>query len=252
MRRPKFLHELLAALVENVNFVISYETVTNNGDGTFTLNEICDFHHAQPGMSVTIGGKSYVIVDYDTTAKTLQVKGTDTISVLTFDLYEPKFFHGTPIQQETELTKIKTSDKTPMIYLIEPYKQVFDTDALSAIDRTVDCSICFLTQADISRWLTEDFYHNSITPMKNLFEDFLIILKESNLFYSALQKASPVYHTKFGINLKAGGTNQLLFSEKLSGLAVDISLQIYKDDSCGCGDGQTFIQRDLGEYLQIS
>lgn len=252
MQRPKLLHELLKGIISPVSYIISFDSVTTISAGVYRLNGICDFHHAQPGMSVTIGGNVYLILDYSDSGKTMTVQGTVAIVVSSFSLYKPFFFHGTPIQQQNELSKFPLSGKTPMIYLMEPYKTEYDYEATSSIDRQSDFTLCFLTQADISKWLTEDFYHKSISPMKNLFEDFMTVLIDSNLFHTVKQKAKPVFHTKFGINIQGSDDGKLYFAENLSGVSVDLSIEIYKDDSCGCGDGITFLSRDLGEFLQVS
>lgn len=234
MTRPKFLHTILSEITAGMSFPVSYDSVTDNAGDSFTLNGVCDFHHVQPGFTVTIGGHDYLIVDYDATAKTITVEGTDPLSALTFNLYKPIFVHGTPMQQEAELKKISLSVKTPMIYLMEPYHTENDYTALTSIDQRCDFTLCFLTQADIPKWLTKDFYHKSITPMKSLMEDTIQALVDSNLFYNVKQKAEPKFYTKFGINIKEQGTKQPYFSENLSGVGVDLHLEIYAVQVCEC------------------
>ncbi len=60
---------------------------------------------------------------------------------------------------------------------------------------------------------------------------------DSNLFYTVKQKTSPKFYTKFGITVIESGTKKLKFSEKLSGVGVDLKLEIYRIDGCECGTG---------------
>lgn len=238
--RPKLLHEIIADIISAMIFRVSFKSVTDNGDGTFTLNDVCDFHHCQPGFPIKINGNDYEIVDYDYSTKILIVKGANSIGVNSFILDKPFFFHGTPVQQEAELTKIQLDDKVPMVYFMEPYETETDYSPQSSIDRRTEITLCFLTSVNIPKLVTDDLYHNGINPMKNLMEDVIQALIDSNLFYVRKQKDNPKFYTKFGINIANYGTKKLYFSENLSGVGDKIKLEIYHTTECECSDEGAF------------
>jgi hypothetical protein len=243
MSHQSLLHEILADIMSRMSFPVSYTNAVDNGDGTYTLEGITNLHHLQPNFIVTIDGVDFEVWDYEEDGCTwtvLLAAGNNPLPAFpnTFELYKPFFFHGTPVQQEIELNKISDlSQKTPMAYLMEPYDTEENYDEESSIGSTSDIKLCFLTQADMKKWLTDDFYKNAIKPMVNLYHDFMKALIASNLFYTVKQKARPVYHTKFGINIKDFGTKQTYFAEKLSGVSVGLKTEMYKIDPCApCTD----------------
>jgi len=238
MIKQRTLPDILNELIEDASFIIEYKFATDNGDGTYTLAGVCDIHHIQPGFFVTIGGLKYRVKDYIKVSGILTIVLEAGIHPLpaapgSFELYKPFFFHGTPMMEEVELKKVSSlSKKTPMIYLPEPFRTKMDHTFNSSIDRRCDFTLCFLTQADIPKWLTKDFYHDAINPMNNLVQDFFSLLENSPLFYTTLQKGESTFYAKFGINIKELGTKKLYFSENLSGVGVDLRLEIYKEEHC--------------------
>ncbi len=239
--KQKTLSEVLAPLIASLVFPIDYITAVNNNDGTYTLTGICDIHHTQPGATVRIGGADFVVADYVASGSKwniiLKEEDGAVLPALpsapgTFNLYTPYFFHGTPIRKEKELIDTPLDKKTPMIYLMEPYKTELDFSPESAVDRRCNATLCFLTQADVANWLTDDFHHKAINPMYNLLQDFIQGMIDSNQFCTVRQKASPKFHAEFGINIKEAGAKKPIFSQNLSGVSVDIFFEIYMEESC--------------------
>lgn len=248
--RAKLLHQVISEILSGTTYTVEFETSTDNGDGTYTLTGICDFHHLQTGFTVTIGGYDYTVSSFNADSGTMILSGNQTIIPTSFTLYKPKFFHGTPIQQHNELPEQMT-DKVPMVYLIEPYDIKTSGDPLSNIASTVNCTLCFLTEADHDNSSTDDLYSSAVIPMKNLMEDVLNAFEQSNKFYTVEQSESIVYHSKFKITVREPGTKKLFFSDNLSGVTAEIRLEVYDENICGC-DSVTYIARDAGEFLQIS
>lgn len=276
MARPKFVHELLGDLIAAKTFTVSFDSVTDGGIITYNtsttvgtvqtwiLNEVCDFHHAQPGRTVTIDGNSYVIQDYDIDEKTLTVTGADPISVTSFNLYAPIFTHGTPMAKQAELSGATIKEITPLILLMEPYEPVEDSNPRSNIEYKASVVLCFLTEAELSQE-TDDLYYMGITPMKNLMEDVVELIKKSPAFYSREMTVKPRYHTKFEVRMREPGPKAVYFDKHYSGVSIDIELQVYKDYACDCpeaviaddtddcvhelGDSVAFTIDDLGSAL---
>lgn len=253
MVRPAPLHNILAYLLSRMTFTIKFKTVTDHGDGTYTLNKLCDFHHAQVGFYITIDSKRYRIVEQNPLAGTMIVRGPDPITVKEFDLYNPFFFHGTPLAGQVALSKITDMNKkTPLLFLMEPFVTEEDYSTMSSIDRRVDFTLCALSQAQTDKWSTDQIYDMTITPMANLIQDYTRMLMDSNFFYNAKMKSRPKFYTKFGIAIQGMGTKKLYFSEKFAGVGVDMHLEIYRLDPCNDCLQNKFIQADSGFFLMTS
>ena len=124
------LIDIIRAVVQDMSFPVTIKSVSNSGN-IYTITT-CDIYHAQPEFELIIGGQKYVIKEI-TAPDTIKVEGLSPIVVTTFDVYEPFFFHGTPIQQGVELIQDKKADnKTPMIWLYEQFTETFFKENLLA------------------------------------------------------------------------------------------------------------------------
>jgi hypothetical protein len=240
MHQP-LLHEVLRDIISGMTFPVRFTLAVDNGDGTFTLSGIKKIHHLQPGFTITIAGIDFIVKDYihnDCDYDVVLFAGSNSLPSApgTFNAKQPYFTHGSPTRKNVELgpDKIPIQDINPIIYLMEPYDTEWIDDANSAIAYKSDITLCFLSQADVSKWLTDDFYHLTIDPMVILWREFMAALKASNLFYSTIQRSSPIYHTAFGINVKEKGTDKLYFSQFQSGVSVKLRLEVDKIDPCLC------------------
>lgn len=256
MKKQKLVTDVLSNIVSRMSFPIEYRAMTYT-DTTVTLFGLCDIGHIQPNKVVTINGLNYTvlsygedIVNYKVTLKKAASQAAPPESG-TFYLYTPHFFHGTPIQQETELSHIKNQQlKTPMIYLMEPYTSKIDNSWESSIYSRSKVTICFLAEADIHKLKTDDLQYTAVKPMFNLCQDFIAKLIEARMFYTDELTYDITYHSKFGINVKDAGTKKTLFTENLSGVSLDITLELYTDQSC-CSDNK-FLLTSQGLYLEAS
>ena len=218
--------DVVRSLSDLLEFTVGITSMTDNGDGTYTLGT-CNTYHLQPGFTVTIGGEDYVIESVIRNEE-IVVSGTVTIIDPTFVAYTPFYYHGTPIQVSRELTEINVaSDKTPMVYLSEELKEkYFARD--SAIDREVPCRIFFLTQCDFENWLTEDYHNQAINPMRELALEFVELCKRSKLIGKL---------TEFDINTMqrvgvstSGGNKKNFANAHLSGVELLITLPINREN----------------------
>lgn len=238
-----------------MTFPVEYKSATSTSTSVI-LDGICDIRHIQPGKVVTIDSVVYRVVSYAAVGSNFRVTLSKTSAQPappdsgTFELYLPKFFHGTPMQQEVELKHIKDNQaKTPMIYLMEPYTSDIDNSWESSIYSRTNVTLCFLAEADINKLMTNDLQYNAVKPMYNLCQDFVAQMIESRMFYTDELKYKITPHTKFGINVKDAGTKKTIFTENLSGVSLDIRLELYCDQSC-CQD-QNFLLTSQGMFLQV-
>lgn len=265
MRKQKLLTDVISNIVGQMTFPIEYKSIASTSATAFTLYGICDIRHIQPGRTVTINSVAYKIVAYspDIVGSNYVVTFSKTSAQDfppdsgTFYLYTPKFFHGTPMQQEVEFTHIKDQRlKTPMIYLMEPYTSKIDNSWDSSIYSRSRVTICFLTEADIHKLKTDDLQYNAVKPMYNLCQDLIEKIVDSRMFYTDELEFDITYHSKFGINIKDSGTKKTLFTENLSGVSLDIRLDLYKDQSC-CTDNnylltsEGYLVNEDGKFILV-
>lgn len=246
--KQKLLPDILKELINGSTFTVGYNYLTADGSNTYTLSGICDLHHIQPASKIIINSVEYKVKEYDKDLKTITVTGTpQPPDVGVIILQRPYFIHGTPIAANTEAGKTPLEIKTPLIYLMEPFDTYVNNDFNTSIYANCKFTLCFLTQAKTQKWRTDDFYYNAIRPMANLAEDFINILNNSNLFFNDRTSYNIKYYTKFGINIAGLGVKKLYFSENLSGVGVDLSVDIYKLDECCVIKPPTILDIELRE-----
>lgn len=229
--------DIIEAVINSMTFPVKILSVATNA-GVQAV-KTCDILHAEPKRKVTIGGKEYVIKDIDPSTNTLFLIGTPPITApVTFNLYSPKFFHGTPIQQGMELEKKqKATDKTPMVWLHEQFTDTFYEDLSENKERDVRMRLFFLTQASYKSWLTEHSYHNAIKPMRRLAEHFIETLKtfavngEKRFDTDKMSYDFINYHS-FGVFISNRGMEKSLWADELAGVELAINLPVNRITSC--------------------
>lgn len=225
--------ELLRQVVEAMQYSILVEAVQGNSDGTQTLT-CCDIYYAEPGRIVTINSNQYTIVDIDPKLKTITVSAGAAIAENTsFPLYPVYFFHGTPKDTNVETNQIPdAATKYPMIWVSEIFNEQTYT-LLDARDRSADVNIFFITQANPELWLTKDYYHNAIGPMRRLYVHFMDELtKQPGTFYTIEMKDSTTAYPQFGEYIKWRGIDKNLFADRASGILLQTPIVINKDFVC--------------------
>lgn len=229
--------DILNEVVSGMEFPVAIDSVVDNGDGTQTLS-CSDIYHAQIGFDVTINGLSYKITDFNQTNETITVTpnftGTATISSgISFYMYTPFFFHGTPIATGQDLKEYSNAnDKTPMVWLWENYTER-NNDDFNSVAREIDVELYFLTQANFALWKTDDAYSKAIKPMRRLMSKFIEEVKLRDDLFSAdeLTYESDNY-SKFGIFIRSKGSTSNLFVDQLSGCDCRLTLKLWDKTVC--------------------
>src|SRR3990172_385101 len=155
--------DVIGEVVSSMSFVVQIVSISTSGE-VHTLT-VCDVFYAQPGFKLTIDGNTYTIVDV-LAPDTIIVRGSAAIVLLSFFLYPPFFFHGTPIETNVQLVQeSNASNKTPMIWFLENFTKRFFYNSEDTRERQINFRLFFLTQANHEQWL-DDAYHNAIEPMR--------------------------------------------------------------------------------------
>lgn len=224
--------DILRAVADQIDPTITIDNVVDNGNGTYDIIT-CDVKYAIVGFSVTIGSNQYKIIEVDDT--TITVSGSVAITAETFDLYPVYFYHGTPIETNAQLEQVNNaSDKTPMIWVLENINETIYRQEDTNLDRSINCRIFFLTQADNERWFNDDAYLYAIEPMRRLMQMFIDII-ESNVgsFYTDDLTYNSTAYSKFVVYISNKGTLKNMFADKLAGVEANIgSLIVVKGYEC--------------------
>jgi len=221
-----FVRNVLSAM----DFTINILTNTNNGNGTHTL-VLDDVKYLQKGFKQQIGTNTYTIEAVNATSKTVLVKGS-TVAVTSFTPYLVKFFYGNIRETGNELKDyLQSRDKTPMLYLYEEFRERFNEEPDTNIERESDLRLFFLTQADFQDWQRQDFQDNAVMPMRRLAEQFIEQLKNTKLV-ADLTNYETTTKTRFGVFVSEKGINTGYWADNLSGIELRITIELDKPENC--------------------
>lgn len=226
---PKQITDIIETLVNQLTFSDTINNLIDNVDGTFTI-EVCNTYHVQPICSkIDIGGTLYKVtqvVNNTSITFTASVAPVGT----TYSIEGPKYFHGTRIAINNELTQITIgSNKIPMVFVWEVIRETFNLDEENRIERNSDLRIFFLGQRPPGVDKTDTLYADAVTPMWNLSHEFVKLLKNTSCTIGELDgNFTLINFAKFGVESAAGATDSF-FNEELSGTELRIDLPILKD-----------------------
>lgn len=238
--------DVIASLIDSLTFPVEIISIVNVGSGKHNIT-VCDMYHAQPGFTVNIGGKDYVITDIVPSVSSecgtrvydvLKVKGdAANITATTFDMYPPFFFYGTPMAEGTELAQEnQAKKKTPMYWLrLDDFSDhVYPNDGLERRERDIKFRIYPLTQADHEKWLTAQATKEGVKPMYRLAEILIKAIEAMPQRFDtdSLEYDIPAIFPKFGVISINRGVEKSLWHDKLSGVELSISLTVYKQTRC--------------------
>jgi hypothetical protein len=220
--------DIIESIVNLLSFDYAITSVTDNLDGTYTLTSN-NTYHLQPTFVVSIDSVDYTVVSVVRNTN-IVVSGTVLPTATSFTVYTPYYFHGTPVQVSNELTEINvSSEKTPMVYLSEALKEKYFGRG-SAIDRTTNCRLFFLTQCETS-WLTERFHSDAIQPMTDLANEFIEKLRASKLIGNFEENGYEIT-TLQRVSIETSGKGKKNFAnECLSGVELNIELPIVRGNN---------------------
>ncbi len=226
---------IIKSIVDNIDLSIKVKTITidiapvGGVDGKFTLTT-CNTKWLQPKkFSITIDAIIYTIESV-VLNESFTIIGSEEPTIFEFNIYPPKYYHGTIIQTTNELDKIlKASDKTPMVYLVEPFKEK-KLKIDHANDRIASLRLFFITQAEYGNWLTKDFWTDAIPQMQSLWEEFIESAAKSK-YVGLIEEFETIAHSKLRLKT-ADQKGKDLFNSNFSGVEMEIDLPIVDMECC--------------------
>lgn len=228
------LIDFLRAIVESMEFPVVIKSVVEVA-GVFTI-VVDDVYHAQATYTMEIGGNDYVITSVDDETNTIVATGSASITVTEFEMYAVHFYHGTPIEANTEIDKTATrfDGKTPMVFVMESFTEDYDDDIESIIERKVSPRIFCLTSADFDKWTTANFQTHAIRPMSRLVDNLREKIRTTRRVDYENAASHTTTHYRFGVYITNKGTEKSLFVDKLSGQEFVADLTLYKLQNRSC------------------
>lgn len=147
--------------------------------------------------------------------------------------HNPLFMHGTPSSVNGEYVRIKTKrtlKKTPFIWLLETHPD----DTLppdSSIKIAFNVRLFFMDWCNEKKWSNNDHNERAVKPMRNLVEMFLDVIREDYSF-KTLQGYQTRDRARFGVEVTNQGNTRKIIDEDLSGVELNIRLELYDTSIC--------------------
>lgn len=217
--------DIVKEIVENLDRNVN--PTMWEGSKAFT----CNTKWAQVGHFVEVEGNTYTIEDVEH-CKSITLNNVPTPGII--KLSQPKFFTGTLIETNNELTDLKSDfDKVPLVYL----KQLFDIeDNLqnnSPYLEVGSLELIFLSNVDSKRWVYNlDYYENVIKPTDGLYCELMEAFKKDHRV-GKIKKSKKTMRVKYGVYILKGNLEQI-FNDSLSGWEVFLELPINKCNKNCC------------------
>ena len=142
--------------------------------------------------------------------------------------------HGSPSSVDKEYAQVdqRTLNKTPFIWLLAPYDED-KGEGDSALDCSFSARLFFMDWAYNQGWQNDQHNTNVIVPMENLRDAFNDVIDASYSFRSTTTVRSKP-RSRFGVIVSNKGSDKTIINEDLSGLEVNVDLDLFDTDICKC------------------
>lgn len=226
MRR---LIPILEYIVANLNYVVKVSNITDNGDGTYTL-ESCDTFYITLHTTFDVSGVTWTVTDFnidtDFTVKPL-ISGATFPNVSQITLPQIGFLSGTLKDAQGERGTIRRNSQEiiPVIWNREPMTLDRNRDFESPMYGELDLELYILNNCDTVDWFNGDHHKYCVEPMMNVSDRiFKFVDSRGDLFdeYTSERIIPRVYLGTQSEN----GYDERLFEENLSGIQSNFTLPI--------------------------
>jgi hypothetical protein len=220
---------LIGTLIEEIRDTALITGITHSGT-TYTITT-ADTKDVVVGDWIKISS-----VDYKVTAMTVNAhfhveSSTAIIGTGTnWTALAPYYYYGTPIMISNTLDKITDNqNKFPVIVLFETMPATVDDGVDTLLERTVSLEMYFMDEANFEDWTHEEYYTNIINKMQTRVDAFIEAC-EDNSQTGLPASHKETNHSKWNMVRLDKGTN--VFNSELSGIQLDIDLDIFKTIPC--------------------
>jgi hypothetical protein len=229
--------ELINQIINTISKTITIKSVVVNPDNTIDIQVNKTLWLTVSNRPITINGVDYKIVSITNNLLIKLFPNPTTPTVGTFEAYDFYFWHGTVIEVNNELNKIKASaDKFPMCYLVEVLEEQNNYSELSPIGRSVNTRLLFAVETDYTNKDTQGLYSSGIDPTRNFVNEFINAVDNSDLVISFDEDYTTIPLTRIA-RYDANGHRTKVINSELTGLELRINIDFSK--ACDCCEVST-------------
>ena len=221
-----FIDDVVSSMTPTINI----DSVVNNGDGTQTITT-CDTYWIRKYLVVTINSVNYQVSAFvKDTSITIPV--SPLVTVTSFVLQAPYYFHGSPMDVNTEHVKIKDSEnKYPLIYLVEVLTDNHYNE-LDSKDKDMNLRMFFLDSFNSKNDEVNGHFINVIKPLNASLDYFVELLKASALTLPFSYNVTN--RVKVGVYTANKGNESKIFNDPLDGVEFVGTVTVRKSNECKC------------------
>jgi hypothetical protein len=224
MQTVDFIENIVASMTPT----ITIDSVVDNLDGTQTLTT-CNTYWIRKFLDLTIDGNSYAVSSFikDTS---ITIPSSPLVTVGSFVLTSPHYFHGSPMQVNNEfLIQKQDANKYPLVYLVESLTDNY-YDELNSLDKDMNLRILFLDSFANKNDEVDAHYTNVIVPLNSSLNYFVEKLKSDS---TTLPFSYDVTNrVKVGVYSTNQGNTTQIFEDPLDGVEFVSTVTVYKSNDC--------------------
>lgn len=222
--------DFIEDIVSQMTPTITIDSVVDNGDGTQTLS-VCDTYWIRKYLDITIDGVEYSVSSFvkDTS---ITIPSTTLVTVDSFTLTAPYYFHGSPMQVNNEfLIQKQDANKYPLVYLVESLTDSY-YDEENALEKDMGLRIFFLDSFANKNDEVDAHYTNVIVPLNASLNYFVEKLKGSS--YTLPFSYDVINRVKVGIYTTNQGNTSQIFEDPLDGVEFVSTVSVLRGYECKC------------------
>lgn len=175
---------------------------------------------------------------------------TDKVTATTWPSGAPFFFHGSPLEIQSQIKDLGGVLKQPCIFLIEFIEDEINLDRTKNVGASPKLKMFFMDKYN-EEYTIDQQYTNVIDVMDELVREFIAVCQR-NRYILRMFDYGTIRHSKWGIYRKDKGNLTPIFSEKLSGVELNVTLDIDKILDITCSDtGGVGVCATLVELLEV-
>lgn len=228
MRKADDVIPVIESLVSQMTPVVTI--TTNTADGDNWLLTTCRTYWIHKGMTITIGGESFVVEDFEFNTS-ITVSGTAQPVGVTFTLDAPTFWHGSRRKVNAEQGEILDQTNAKVYLPIPRVREVggFESD----IAYVANIRPIFMLGYDVARDTIELQQDEIIRPCNEMADFFLWLIDDQDGNFNEVEDVDRYEWMNFG-DETVWGKDRLIFNQNLSGVQLTLDLDVLSDNLCEC------------------
>ncbi len=228
MQQADNIIPVLESLVSQMTPVI--DITDNVASGTNWKLSSCRTYWVTKGMTLTIGGLPFKVVDF-VQNESVTVSGAAQPVGTSYQLAAPKFRHGSHRKVENERSRIK-DQKGPFVYFPKP-KVTEDNDRDSDIAYLAEIRPIFLTSFNKRRDQIKLQQTEIMEPMNAMADLFVFLINDQVSKFNEPLSIPREEWMNFG-DPTTWGNDAFIFDQPISGVELRFTLEILPDGLCPC------------------